>query len=117
VNEAIRLSPRDPWLTIWLGYIGVANLSLGRFDEAVDNLSKSVELGPKSGLPHFLLAAAFAFAGRRAEAAAACASGKRLTPDFSIAKYRAEARSDHPIYLAFRERLYARMCEAGVPEG
>ena len=116
VAEAMRLSPRDPLLSRWHFYIGMADLYLGRVDQAADPLRKSVELNSSFSIAHFLLAATLALMGRDAEAAEASAAGLRLDPNFSVAKFRSGARSDNPIYLAQRERIYEGMCKAGVPE-
>jgi hypothetical protein len=40
----------------------------------------------------------------------------RLSPNFTIAKFRAEAVSDNPVYLAQRERLLEGLRLAGAPE-
>jgi hypothetical protein len=39
-----------------------------------------------------------------------------VPPEFTVAKFRAGARSENPVYLAQRERLYEGMRKAGVPE-
>ena len=57
-----------------------------------------------------------ALAGRLAEAAEACTTGRRAAPNFGIGKYRSEPRSDNSTYLAQRERVYEGMRKAGVPE-
>jgi TolB-like protein/class 3 adenylate cyclase/Flp pilus assembly protein TadD len=115
VAEAIRLSPRDRLLGWWVLYIGAADLCLGRLDQAVDRLRKSVEINPNNELPYVFLAAALSLAGRDAEAAQACAAGLRLAPNFTIAKHRSRATGDNPVYLAQRERIYEGMRKAGVP--
>jgi tetratricopeptide (TPR) repeat protein len=116
VANAIRLSPLDPRLCTRLLISGMADLFLGRFDRAIDQLRKSVELSPNDGINAFLLAAASALAGRLAEAAEACTAGRRAAPNFGIGKYRSEPRSDNSTYLAQRERVYEGMRKAGVPE-
>jgi TolB-like protein/class 3 adenylate cyclase len=116
VAEAVRLSPRDPLSSRWYFYLGVAKLHLERADEAVDPLQKSIELNPNYNLPHFFLAAALALKSHAAEAADACAAGRRLDPTFSLARFRQHAFSDNPVFLARRERVYEGMRKAGVPE-
>jgi hypothetical protein len=41
----------------------------------------------------------------------------RLSPSFTIARFRSQTNSDHPVILAGRERLYEDLRLAGVPEG
>jgi tetratricopeptide (TPR) repeat protein len=117
VAEAIRLSPRDPQLSRWYFYLGVSDVYLGRVDKAAELLQKAVELHPNHNLNHFFLAAALALLSRDAEAAEACATGQRLDPTFSVAKFRELAPSNNPVFLALRERVYDGMRKAGVPEG
>jgi hypothetical protein len=57
-----------------------------------------------------------ALAGLLAEAAEVCAAARRLAPNFTIAKFRAESVSDNPVYLAQREYLYKGLRLAGAPE-
>jgi TolB-like protein len=116
VDEAMRLSPRDPLLFHWHFIVGISDLYLGRVVRAVNSLRKSVELNPSWSLSYFAYAGALALAGLHAEAADACAAARRLAPNFSVSKFRAQAVSDNPVYLAQRARLYEGLRKAGVPE-
>jgi TolB-like protein/class 3 adenylate cyclase len=116
VAQAIRLSPRDPFLGQWHFALGLADLYLGRNVRAVTALQRSVQLNPDWHLSHFVLAGALALAGLLAEAAAACTIARRLGPNFTVGKFRAEVVSDNPVYLAQRELLCSGLLMAGVPE-
>ena len=99
----MRLSPRDPLLFRWHFFVGLADVYLGRIVRALESLRTSVEINPNWGLSQFVLAGAPALAGLPSDAAEACAVARRLAPNFTIARYRAEAISDNPVYLAQRE--------------
>jgi TolB-like protein/class 3 adenylate cyclase len=116
VLEALRLSPRDPHANVWCLFVGFAKLAAGLDDEAVTWLNRSIALDPKLPTPHCLLAAALAHLGRTDEARQAAGQGVELNPNFTITRFRAWSFSDHPIYLAGRERIYEGMRLAGVPE-
>jgi TolB-like protein len=105
VAEAMRLSPRDPLLFHWHFFIGVAEIYLGRVAHGIESLRKSVEINPNWGLAQFVLAGALALAGLLAEAAEVRAVAQRLVPNFTIARFRAGAASDKPVYLAQREHM------------
>jgi hypothetical protein len=60
------------------------------------------------------LAAALALARLLAEVRAVA---QRLVPNFTIARFRAGAARDNPVYLAQREHFYRGLRLAGVPEG
>jgi TolB-like protein len=117
VEEAIRLSPRDPLLFQWHFFIGLADVYLGRVDRGLESLRKTVEINSNWGLSHFVLAGALALAGLLAEATEVRAVAQRLAPNFTIAKFRAEAVSDNPVFLAQREHFYEGLRLAGVPKG
>jgi TolB-like protein len=116
VENAMRLSPRDPFLFQWHFFIGLADVYLGRVVRGIESLRKTVEINPNWGHSHLVLAGALALAGLLAEAAEECAVGRRLAPHFTIAKFRAEAVSDNPVFLAQRQHFYEGLRLAGVPE-
>ena len=116
VEEAMRLSPQDPLLRLWHYLIGLAEVYLGHVVRGIESLRKSVEIDPGWGLAQFTLAGALALAGLLVDAAEACAVAQHLAPNFTIAKFRAEARSDNSIYLAQREHFCEGLRLAGVPE-
>jgi TolB-like protein len=117
VREALRLSPRDPSAYMWSSYAGTAKLWQGADAEAVAWYRRSVEANRNYPLAHFYLAVALAYIGELDEARAAVQAGLTIHPNFTINRYRASAACDHPAYLAGRERTYAGMRLAGVPEG
>jgi TolB-like protein len=116
IEEAIRLSPRDPLLFHWHFFIGVADVYLGKVVHGLESLRRSVAINPNWGLSQFVLAGAQALAGLLSEAAEARAIAQRLAPNFTIAKFRSEVVSDNPVYLAQREYFYKGLGLAGVPE-
>ncbi len=117
VNEALRLSPRDTNVYSWMGIAGLAKVLLGRDEEAVARLRRSIETNRNWPSAHFYLSAALAQLGRRDEARAAATAGLALDPTFTVRRYRSGAPGDNQTYMAQRERIYDGMREAGVPEG
>ncbi len=116
INEAFRLSPRDISSYHWMAQAGSAKLLLSRDDEAVAMLRRSIEINRNHPTTHFWLAAAFAHLGWLNEAQAATQAGLAVNPAFTISRFRAAAPSDNPTFLGQRERIYAGMRKAGVPE-
>src|SRR4029077_17655751 len=88
VEEAMRLSPRDPFLFQWHFFIGLADVYRGRVARGIESLRKTIEINPNWGHSHFMLAGALALAGRLTEAVEVCALARRLAPSFTIAKFR-----------------------------
>jgi tetratricopeptide (TPR) repeat protein len=117
ILEALRISPRDSQAGNWSAAVGLAKLASGHDEEAVVWLNRSVEFNPTYPGPRFFLAAALAHLGRLEDAGEATRVGIELNPGFTIARLRSSTFSDHPVYLAGRERIYEGMRMAGVPEG
>jgi tetratricopeptide (TPR) repeat protein len=117
VNEALRLSPRDILAFRWLFYVAVAKHQLGADAEALAWLRRSIEANRSYPLAHFFLAATLALHGEQEPARDAVEVGLKLDPTFTIRRYRVNAPSNHPAFLAARQRFYEGMRMAGVPEG
>ena len=80
VQQAIRLSPRDPMIGIWLMNLGDAELGLGHFDAAIDKYKKAIDVGWRAYQPYRNLTAAYALDGKMEEATSALAEARRLNP-------------------------------------
>jgi TolB-like protein len=117
MNEAFRLSPRDIYAFDWLMMIGLAKLQVMADAEAVIWFRRSVEANRNYPIAHFALGAGLALLGSREEARAATKAGLALDPTFTVRRYRLNAQSDDPTYLARRERVAEGLRMAGVPEG
>jgi TolB-like protein/class 3 adenylate cyclase len=117
VHNALRLSPRDTFAYLWWTYLGVARVFLGKDEDAVSQLRRAIEINRNFHPTHIYLAAALAGLGRLEEARAAAKDGLSIDPTFTIRRYRADAPSDNPIFLAGRRRIYEMMRKVGVPEG
>jgi tetratricopeptide (TPR) repeat protein len=117
ILEALRLSPRDVYAYRWMLYVGIAKAQIGADAEALVWLRRSIEANRNYPLAHFHLAETLALLGRLDEARAAAQAGLALQPDFTLRRYRENALSDSPAYLAGRKRSCEGMRLAGVPEG
>jgi tetratricopeptide (TPR) repeat protein len=116
IQEALRLSPRDIFAYRWMLFVGIAKAQLGADTEAAGWLRRSIEANRNFPLAHFHLAAALALLGQLDDARAAAQAGLALDPGFNLRRYRVNALSDNPLYLAGRERSCEGMRMAGVPE-
>ncbi len=118
IVEALRLSPRDTAAHIWVQMPGQANILLGKWEQAIPWLQRSIEANRNFPIAHFQLAAALARLGRLDEARSAVKSGLTLNPTFAISRARAvwTGCSDDPTYLAQLEPLFEAMRMAGTPE-
>jgi TolB-like protein/Flp pilus assembly protein TadD len=116
MEQALRLSPHDTNVYIWSLFVGVAKLWQGADAEAIVWLRRSLEANRNYPAAHFYLAAVLAQVGELDEARATAQAGLALNPSFSIRRHRTNSPSDHPVYLAGRERVCGGLRMAGVPE-
>ena len=117
IHKAFRLSPHDTGAFWWMMFLGNAKSFLGADAEAAAWLRRSIDAQPNLPWTHFNLAAALAQLGQLDEAQAAARAGLALDPSFTLRRFRLNAPSDDPTFLAGRERIYEGMRMAGVPEG
>jgi adenylate cyclase len=77
-EQAIRLSPRDPYVFARYLVIGEVHLLQSRTEEAIVWLEKARAGNPKSPYPHAWLASAYALSGDLDRSAAELAQARRL---------------------------------------
>jgi TolB-like protein/Flp pilus assembly protein TadD len=117
IQDALKLSPRDSSIYHWQALAGIAKVFLGKDDEAVPQLRRAIEINRNFQPAHFYLAVALAGLGRLDEGRAAAKEGLSIDPTFTIRRYRGDAPSDNPVFLAARQRIYEMMRRIGLPEG
>jgi adenylate cyclase len=108
-EQALRLSPRDPFISNMYGRIGAARLWQSRTDEAIVWLEKARNANPARYPPHASLASAYALKGETERAAAELAEARRLVGDdrySSIVRLRATANWFEPKIRALREATF-----------
>ncbi len=108
VQQAMRLSPRDPRLSQWHNFLADAELGLGHLDAAIDDANKAIDAGYRVFYSYLNLAAARALKGDIDQAKTALAEARRLNPKLSV-KFLAERK---PILAAAFDALR----KAGLPE-
>jgi adenylate cyclase len=81
LEKAMRLNPFYPFF--YPPYMGLANLGMRRYDEAVAALKRSIALNPEVLWPHVVLAACHGHLGENTYARAQLAEVHRIYPGFS----------------------------------
>jgi tetratricopeptide (TPR) repeat protein len=99
----------------WLVGAGWANLLMGRAEDAVPWLQKSIAITSASGRTHMLLAAAYQQLGRIDEAKAAMEKGQQLRPGSTYQNVPTPKKNSSPIYIDAAERIMQSMVAAGLP--
>jgi tetratricopeptide (TPR) repeat protein len=83
LQQAMRLSPRDPRMGPWHDWTAEAELGLGHFDAAIEEVNKAIDSGYKMW-PSVHLAIARALKGDIDEAKTALAEARRLNRKLSV---------------------------------
>ncbi len=86
IEKAMRLNPFYPFF--YPHYIGMANMAMRRFDEAVVAFKRGMDLNPEALWPHVYLAACHGHLGEIAQAKVQLAEVLRINPEFSIPSLR-----------------------------
>jgi adenylate cyclase len=120
VEQAIRLSPRDPSMWWWYSWIGFVHLLQSRVDEAIAWLEKGRSAQPKTWSTHYFLAAAYGSKGELERARAELAEAHKLIGSdrySSVAKSRANGELYTPALRDRWETVYfPGIRAAGLPE-
>jgi adenylate cyclase len=115
VEQAIRLSPRDPQLGIWYQEIGRVHLLQSRTDEAIVWHERARNAAPAQPYIRAWLASAYALKGETERAAVELAEARRLSGDdrfSSIARLKALGYFRALVETTF----FAGLRKAGMPE-
>lgn len=113
MEEAIRLSPRDPMLFSMIGSIGIAHFVGGRLEQAYERLHRSLELRDREPVLWAVLVATTALLGRKKESRLALGELRRVSPGFSLSAFE---RVASPAQRAYLERLARGLRAAGYTE-
>ena len=115
IETAIRLSPRDPLLNIWLFYIGHAYTHLGQDLKAIEWCRKSVTVKP-FWVAYVDLVSAYAWTGQKEQAQSAMRELLKLMPGYTVTKWATADWSDNPVFLQQYARIVEGLRKAGLPE-
>jgi TolB-like protein/class 3 adenylate cyclase/Tfp pilus assembly protein PilF len=118
-EQAIRLSPRDPFIFNRYFFIGQVHLLQSRTDEAIVWLERAHTANPGLEGPQAWLASAHALNGDLARAAAELAEAQRLSGEgsfWSIARLKRGYWGVPTIRALVESTYFAGLRKAGVPE-
>jgi tetratricopeptide (TPR) repeat protein len=100
----------------WALGAGWACMLMGKPEEALPWIEKSLAITPASGRVYFLLAAVYQQLGRLDEARAATAKGLAIRPGSNAHNVRVPRENTSPIFMAADDRLVSLAVAAGLPE-
>ena len=99
----------------WMVGAGWANMLMGRAEDAVPWLQRSIAITPASGRTHMLLAAAYQQLGKTEEARTAMEKGRALRPGSTVLNVPTPQKNSSPVYVEASERIMRLMAAAGLP--
>ncbi len=113
-DEAIRQSPRDPWLYVYQQLKAVALAHLDRYDEALDCCAKATRHQSGDFNPQVIHASVLGQMGRIDEARQQLAAATAKEPDLTVSRiFPAVLR---PMFKEGREKFMDGLRKAGLPE-
>jgi adenylate cyclase len=118
-EKAIRLSPRDPYISQFYFRVGVANLLRSRIDEAIVWLKRAQVANDQHPAPHAWLAAAYGVKGETQQAFAELTAARKMSGDdrySSIARLRSSGMRAPKVRALFEATYFAGLRKAGMPE-
>jgi adenylate cyclase len=108
IDQAFKLSPRDPEMGRWHWLKGRTFNYMGRYQDAIREGKAALDSGFSSWAVYVHLAVAYASMGQKSEAEVAIARARKIIPELTVKWYR--ARIDVP------EAFYEGLRKAGLPE-
>ena len=100
----------------WLLGVGWSYQMLGRYEEALPWLERSIAITPASGRPLMLLAAAYQRAGRTTQAKVALARALEVRPGSTVSNSKLPIKNSSPAFLAASDKIRDALIEVGLPD-
>jgi DNA-binding winged helix-turn-helix (wHTH) protein len=100
----------------WLLGAGWANLLMGRGEDALPWLRRSIAITAASGRSYMLLAAAYQKVGRLDDAKAALQDGLKLRPNTTSLNVAPPMKNSSPVFIEASNRVIQLMVDAGLSE-
>lgn len=100
----------------WLLGVGWSYVMMGRDEEALPWLERSIAITPASGRPLMLLAAAYQNAGRPDQAKAALARALEIRPGSNANNIALPPKNASAAFLAVRDKIKETLIAIGLPE-
>ena len=119
MEQAIRVSPRDPQIGLWYWQIGRIHLLQSRIDEAILWLEKARSAMPEQVYIHAALASAYGLKGDTERAAPELAEARRLVSDDRYSNMAQLTRGYWGVpktRALFEATYFAGLRKAGMPE-
>jgi adenylate cyclase len=113
IDKAIRLSPHDPMIWMFLSGRALAHVCAKQYAEAVEWAQRSLQRKPDWPIAHLVLAGAYTQVDRLDEARAALEAALKLNPQFSLSGLRLVLSAADPPLL---ERIINLLRKAGLKE-
>jgi adenylate cyclase len=112
-EKAIRLSPQDRYIWLFLFGRALAHAFAQRYEEAVESVQRSLQRNPTWFFSYLVLAASSAFLGREEDARTAVRALLRLNPDFTLTGVKLFLAAADP---SSAESAIDLLHKAGLPE-
>jgi TolB-like protein/Tfp pilus assembly protein PilF len=122
IDEAIWLSPRDSFRSVWYADKAGSHIALKQYDQAIEGAHRAIAINPNKGSQHFYLVVALALTGEKSQAHEALqgyfaiVSPNRTMADWRVTRARTVNEHTDLCYVEYWNALFRGLREAGVPE-
>jgi TolB-like protein/Tfp pilus assembly protein PilF len=122
IDEAIWLSPRDSFRSVWYADKAGSHIALKQYDQAIESARRAIAINPNKGSQHFYLVVALALAGEKAQAHEALqgylaiVNPNRTLADWRVTRARTVNEHTDPCYVEYWNALFEGLRKAGAPE-
>jgi tetratricopeptide (TPR) repeat protein len=122
IDEAIWLSPRDSFRSVWYADKAGSHIALKQYDQAIEAARRAIAINPNKGSQHFFLVVALALTGEQSQAHEALqgylatAGANRTLANWKVTRARYVNENTNPCYVEYWNVLFEGLRKAGVPE-
>jgi TolB-like protein/Tfp pilus assembly protein PilF len=122
IDEAIWLSPRDSFRSVWYADKAGSHIALKQYSQAIEAARRAIAINPNRGGGYFFLVVALALTGEGSQAHEAfqgylaTAGPNRTLARWRLAKARFVTAQSDPCYVEHWNALFEGLRKAGVPE-
>jgi TolB-like protein len=122
IDEAIWLSPRDSFRSVWYADKAGSHIALKQYDQAIEAARRAIAINPNKASQRFYLFVALALTGEESRAHEAL-QGYLALPNVNktlgnwrVTRVRTVNEQTNPCYVEYWNVLFEGLRKAGVPE-
>jgi tetratricopeptide (TPR) repeat protein len=112
IDQAIWLSPRDSFRSVWYADKAGSHIALKQYDRAIESARRAIAINPNKGSQHFFLVVALALTGEQSrahqalQAYLATAGANRTLANWRLTRARYVNEQTNPCHVEYWNALF-----------